>query len=40
MRGRNLQTLIALVLAGIWGFAVYFAHAHGHLRFLDRAYRP
>src|SRR3954453_11658468 len=36
MRGRHLQTLIALVLAGFWGFAVYFAHAHGHLRFLDR----
>ena len=36
MRGRHLQTLIAVVLAGIWGFAVYFAHAHGHLRFLDR----
>jgi adenylate cyclase len=36
MRGRHLQTLIALVLAGFWGFAVYFAHAHGHLGFLDR----
>ncbi len=36
MRGRHLQTLIALVLAGFWGFAVYFAHAYGHLRFLDR----
>jgi len=36
MAGRHLQTLIALVLAGFWGFGVYFAHAHGHLRFLDR----
>jgi adenylate cyclase len=36
MRGRHLQTLIALVLAGLWGFGVYFAHGHGHLRFLDR----
>ena len=36
MRRPHLQTLIALVLAGFWGFAVYFAHAHGHLRFLDR----
>ena len=36
MRGRHLQTLIALVLAGFWGVAVYFAHAHGHLGFLDR----
>jgi adenylate cyclase len=36
MRGRHLQTLIALVLAGFWGFGVYFAHGHGHLRFLDR----
>jgi adenylate cyclase len=36
MRGRHLETLIALVLAGLWGFGVYFAHSHGHLRFLDR----
>ena len=36
MRGRHLQTLIALVLAGLWGFGVYFAYEHGHLRFLDR----
>jgi adenylate cyclase len=36
MRGRHLQTLIALALAGLWGFGVYFAHLHGHLRFLDR----
>jgi adenylate cyclase len=37
MSGRHLQTVIALVLAGLWGFGVYFAHSHGHLRFLDRA---
>jgi adenylate cyclase len=36
MRGRHLQTLIALVLAGFWGVGVYFAHRHGHLGFLDR----
>src|SRR5258707_12012069 len=36
MRRPHLQTLIALVLAGFWRFAVYLAHAHGHLRFLDR----
>jgi adenylate cyclase len=37
MSGRHLQTVIALVLAGLWGVGVYFAHASGHLRFLDRA---
>jgi adenylate cyclase len=37
MSGRHLQTMIALVLAGLWGGGVYFAHSHGHLRFLDRA---
>jgi adenylate cyclase len=36
MRSRHLQTPIALVLAGLWGFGVYFAHAHGRLGFLDR----
>jgi adenylate cyclase len=36
MAGRHRQTLIALVLAGLWGFGVVFVHAHGHLRFLDR----
>jgi adenylate cyclase len=36
MRGRHLQTLIALALAGLWGFGVYFGHLQGHLRFLDR----
>lgn len=37
MSSRHLQTLIALVLAGLWGFGVYFVHARGHLQFLDRA---
>jgi len=37
MSGRHLETMIALVLAGVWGGGVYFAHAHGRLRFLDRA---
>ena len=37
MSGRHLQTMIAVVLAGLWGFGVYFAHSHGRLRFLGRA---
>jgi len=37
MSDRHLQTMITLVLAGLWGFGVYLAHSHGHLRFLDRA---
>jgi len=37
MNRRHLQTMIAVVLAGLWGFGVYFAHSHGRLRFLDRA---
>jgi adenylate cyclase len=37
MSGRHLQTMIALVLAGLWGFGVHFGYSHGHLRFLDRA---
>jgi adenylate cyclase len=37
MSSRHLQTPIALVLAGLWGFGVYFGHAYGHLQFLDRA---
>jgi adenylate cyclase len=36
MRGRHLQTLTALILAGLWGVGIYFGHARGHLRFLDR----
>ena len=37
MSSRHLQTLIALVLAGLWGFGVYLGNSYGHLRFLDRA---
>jgi adenylate cyclase len=37
MGGRHFQTMIALVLAGLWGFGVNVAHSYGHLRFLDRA---
>ena len=36
MIGRHLRTIIALALAGIWGFGIYFEHGRGHLRFLDR----
>lgn len=36
MIGRRIQTSIAVVLAAIWGGAVYFAHSDGGLRFLDR----
>ena len=36
MTGRRLQTLIALLLAGLWGAAIYLGHAGGHLKFLDR----
>ena len=36
MGGRHLKTLIAVLLSGFWGAAVYFAHERGHLRFLDR----
>jgi adenylate cyclase len=36
MRGWHLQTPIALILAGLWGFGVYFGHERGDLRFLDR----
>jgi adenylate cyclase len=37
MSGRHLQTTVALVLAGLWGFGVQFGYSHGYLRFLDRA---
>ena len=37
MSRRHLQTLIALVLAGLWGFGVYLGNSYGHLQFLDRA---
>ncbi|MGZ5871197.1 MAG: CHASE2 domain-containing protein [Bradyrhizobium sp.] len=36
MIGRHLQTIIAVALAGIWGFVIYLEHGRGHLRFLDR----
>jgi adenylate cyclase len=36
MSNRHLQTLVALVLAGIWGGGVWFGHANGYLRALDR----
>jgi adenylate cyclase len=36
MGSRYLTTLIAVLLSGCWGAAVYFAHARGHLTFLDR----
>jgi adenylate cyclase len=36
MIGRYLGTIIALALAGSWGFGIYFAHDRGRLRFLDR----
>jgi adenylate cyclase len=36
MRGWHLQTPIALFLAGLWGFGVYFAHGRGDLRILGR----
>jgi adenylate cyclase len=36
MRNRRLQTVIALLLAGLWGASIYLGHASGHLRFLDR----
>jgi adenylate cyclase len=36
MIGRYLGTIIALALAGSWGFGIYFEHDRGRLRFLDR----
>jgi adenylate cyclase len=36
MIGRHIQTLIAVTLAAIFGFGVYFEHSRGGLRFLDR----
>ena len=36
MGRRNLPTLIAVLLSGLWGTAVFFAHERGHLSFLDR----
>ncbi len=36
MGRRNLPTLIALLLSGLWGAIVLFAHERGQLSFLDR----
>ena len=36
MSGRALQTLIALILAGLWGAALGLAHLRGETWFLDR----
>lgn len=36
MTGRQLQTSIAVLLAAVWGFGIYFVHSQGGLRFLDR----
>jgi adenylate cyclase len=36
MISRRIQTLIAVILAAIWGGGVYFEHSRGGLRFLDR----
>ena len=36
MIGRYLQSIIAVALAAIWGFGIYFEHGRGRLRFLDR----
>jgi adenylate cyclase len=36
MSGRHIQTFLAVALAAIWGFGIYFEHGRGHLRFLDR----
>jgi adenylate cyclase len=36
MISRPIQTSIAVTLAAIWGFGVYFQHSRGGLRFLDR----
>ncbi len=36
MSGRALATLIALILAGLWGAGLGFAHWRGNLGFLDR----
>lgn len=33
---RHLKTMVAIALAAIWGFGIYFEHSRGRLRFLDR----
>lgn len=35
-KGRTLQTLIALILAGLWGAALGFGHVRGNIWFLER----
>jgi adenylate cyclase len=37
MNGRALQTLIALILAGLWGLGLGVAHWRGDMEFLERA---
>jgi adenylate cyclase len=34
--GRHLKTLVAVAMAAIWGFGIYFEHDRGRLGFLDR----
>ena len=34
--GRHLKTALAVALAAIWGFGIYFEHGRGRLGFLDR----
>jgi adenylate cyclase len=36
MINQRPQTVVALILAGIWGAGVWIGHANGHLRALDR----
>jgi adenylate cyclase len=36
MIGRHVQTAMAVILAAVWGFGIYFEHSRGGLRFLDR----
>lgn len=33
---RRLQSLLAVLLAGLWGASIYFGHAYGYLAFLDQ----
>jgi len=36
MSNRRLQTLAALMLAGLWGAGVWIGHTNGYLSALDR----
>ncbi len=36
MGGRGLQTIVAVLLAGLWGACLGLAHMHGDAWFLDR----